>query len=154
MGHSTCGRHGVRTCDRCDKCPKCYGFRNKRFACPVGYCPTYYLCPTCAQETRGKVGHDSCRTSSAQHEVWTAQRKAYYAQGIPVRCSAMKVGSLGMVHVLFADSDNEGRNKIGFYMHESTYNFWPLVEPHTPDDYRQVGELTPAPPDYVWMRAS
>jgi hypothetical protein len=151
MGHSTCGRHGARTCDRCDKCPKCYEFRMTIKSCPVGWCGVYHLCPECKHVV---IEHESCRRSSAQHEVWNAQRKIYYAQGIPVRCSAMGVGKVGMVHVLFADSDNKGRNKIGFYMHKTTYDALPLVEPHTPDDYRRFGELTPAPSDYVWECAS
>ena len=67
MGHSTCGAHGRRTCDRCDRCPTCHDFRLTRHGCPVGYCPTFYGCPTCWAEVKGKISHDSCRVSSAQY---------------------------------------------------------------------------------------
>ena len=161
MGHSICGRHGARTCDRCDRCPKCHGFRMTIKRCPVGWCGEYHLCPTCAKIP---LEHDSCRKYSAQHEAWNVQRKAYYAQGIPVRCSAMGVDVLQpcgdtmvkvkMVHVLFADSDNPGRKMVGYYMHHSTYDAYPLVEPRTPDDYRKVGLITQAPSEYVWEKAA
>jgi hypothetical protein len=118
--------------------------------CPVGWCGTYHLCPECKHVV---IEHESCRKYSAQQAAWDAQRKAYYAQGIPVRCSALGVKN-GMVHVLFADSDNEGRKMVGYYMDKATYGAYPLVEPRTPDDYRQVGLITQAPSDYVWEKVS
>jgi len=117
--------------------------------CPVGWCGEYHLCPTCAKIP---LEHDSCRRYSAQHAEWDLQRKAYYARAIPVRCSALGVGN-GKVHVLFAFSDGPDRLMVGYYMDQATYDAYPLVEPHTPDDYRKVGLITQAPSDYVWAKA-
>ena len=81
MGHSTCGSHGKRTCDRCDKCPDCYNFRLTRHVCPVGYCPTFYVCPACWAEVKGKIKHDSCRVSSAQYHESLRLRAVAESEG-------------------------------------------------------------------------
>lgn len=124
----------------CEGCGTDVGVRKRR--CPHGWCQADALCSECNATKRPP--HKGCKEAA---ERWKADQRRHQElldEGCYVRCSALGVGSGSSyrVHVLFENKSGETQ---GFYMAKETYNKLPLAVPVTADDYRQYGELEPAP---------
>jgi hypothetical protein len=93
MGHSSCGSHGRRTCDKCDACPTCDGLgRLSRKACPVNWCGTVYLCAPCARQV-GALDHADCRRRSDAYHAEKRQQDEATANGAPVIKAGVRLPS-------------------------------------------------------------
>ena len=148
MGYVVCGVHGSRCCWRCDACPKCSGKFNR-----VGkgdYCPDCtvwlkangyvwsefyknYVTPEVAADGE-KMKIDMIRQEALEQKL--------LADGEAVRCAAVNTDTPQgkMVKVWFKQAK---KPDIAFLMAENTYHALPIMEPYTPDNYREFGELTP-----------
>jgi hypothetical protein len=134
---------GRLVCDICGAAPA------KKYRCPFGYCQATAACEKCRKERAELFGkpHHREHGCEANHNRYVAQerkKKELLERGEAVRCSALGNGD-DRVHVLFR---LRGEGTIGFYMATATYHAIPMLEPATPNDYRQHGELTPAPADF------
>lgn len=134
----------------CDICGRSGGVRKRK--CPFGYCQPIAACPSCKKErakifTKEHHRERGCEKRSLELKAKLKKEAELLESGQAVRCSAMGVreGSEYKVHVLFRKKD---KTCIGFYMSKETYDALPLSKPFTPDDYRQHGELIPAPPEF------
>lgn len=129
-------------------CDICGGTPAKKKPCPHGYCQPIACCEN--EECKAKLlAHRQkckvhCKKASEEYHARDAREKALLAAGHAVRCSA-KTYADNAVHVLFKRKDMTCE---GWYMATPTYHAIPYSTPATPDDYRQHGELLPAPSDY------
>jgi len=131
----------------CDYCGATGGVRKHR--CPFGWCQAYAACPACRKKharhfTKATHRARGCEQKHLELEAERERERELLAAGEAARCSALQAGE-GRVHVLFKRADG---TTTGFYMSQPTYRSLPLVEPFTPDDYRQHGELEAAPPTF------
>mgnify|MGYP007017464987 CR=1 FL=1 len=143
----------------CDICGHSGGVR--KYRCPWNYCSPTAACPECRKKHPDKFGKKyhrahGCEKHHLEHYAWENERIALLTAGKAVRCSALGLadtpGIPGKVHVLFQRSsglDPHCSNWTeGYYMSKGTYHAIPLLKNVTPDDYRQFGEIVPAPPEY------
>lgn len=131
----------------CDICGNAENVR--KYRCPFGYCSAIAACPKCrrAQEHKhlfSKKSHleQGCELRHQEFVQHEQERADMIDREIPVRCSALSVGD--KVHVLFRTKTGT----VGFYMDPATYHAFPLLKNVSPDDFREYGELTPAPIEY------
>jgi hypothetical protein len=137
----------------CDGCSASKGV--KKVPCPHGWCQPAALCAACRTKAKGDLfagtprsTHAGCAAASAAFKARQAQESALIVSGADVRCSAMIARhDRTLTHVLFRNAREE---TVGWYMPREVYAAIPTFQPATPDDYRQHGELTPAPSSYSW----
>ena len=141
MGYSY-SNNGKLCCDICSKAGA------RKYRCPFGHCPAIAACPACRRAkselfTRAYHAENGCKTGHEKHLAWLAEREHIITEGQAVRCSAMRTDER-TIHVLFQARDRTE----GWYMSKETYDVLPLLDNFTADDYREHGQLTPAPADY------
>lgn len=135
----------------CDVCGKCGGAR--KIKCPAGYCQAIAQCPTCRKDTavqaRIAKSHEHCGANHARFMAEQAERDRKLSAGQYVLSSALRHGD-DHVHVLFR---NKAGAHIGFYMEAEVYaNRDKLSAYPTPESFRALGTIMPAPDDFQHAR--
>lgn len=131
----------------CDSCGVSGGVR--RIRCPFGACPPVARCANCRkvysyQDSKKHHRELRCDFQFTESERRAAKEAYLLSGGGHVRRAARNAGADG-VHVLFV---NKAGETVGYYMAHETYDGLPALEPACVEDYRALGELSPAPASF------
>lgn len=119
----------------CDICGVANKVRKRK--CPVGYCPSNALCPSCYAKNKSKftiAHHADCVAGMARQRAKDAHEAAVLASGVGVRCAALNEN--GRVKVWFRYKD--GKTEVR-YMSADTYNSIGLGEVAGIKDFEEFG---------------